>query len=139
MDPNIEITPTLYIVDNDYYYALRVKHSLGKKFGDHVNVNVFRDAESSVEAIKKTNFKPHVLIIDHSQNMEMAIKNGEHTVDAIKRISPNTRIVILSDEKSMDTAAKALAHGAQGFVLKDQFALAHIYSAVENCINPSKV
>src|SRR5437868_6924251 len=118
MNPIIIPKHLLYIIDDDYYYALRVKHSLGKKYGQEVNVDVFRNAESSMEAMKKTNDKPHVLLMDHAQNREMIEKLGEYTVDTIMRISPETRIVILSDEKNKESAIKALAHGAQSFVIK---------------------
>ncbi len=129
----------LFIIDADYYYALRVKHSLKMKYGEEVLVDIFSSAESSVETMKDISNKPHILLMDHTQNKQMPSENGEYAVDVIKRISPSTRIVILANEEDKESASKALGHGAQSFVLKDQFTLEHIYSAVESCLHPSKV
>lgn len=130
---------SLYIIDADHYYALTVKQSLIKKYGEDIRVEVFKNAESALEEMKRTINKPHVVLIDYLQSKESANENGEYVIETIKKISPDAILVILSSEKNEDNALRLLAHGAQRFVLKDQFALDHIYIAVENCLHPSKV
>ena len=141
MKPIVKIIPThsLHIVDENEQYAHAVKHSLEEKFEGKVSVSVFRNAETSLESIKKLTDKPHVVLMDHAQNKEIPKENGRNTIEAIQQISPDTRIVILSDEENKEHAAKALAHGASDFVIKDQFSLEHIFTAVSKCLYPTKV
>jgi len=141
MDSIIKIIPKqdLYIVDNDYYYALTVKYSLNKKFGEEVSVHVFRSVESFLQEIKRAAGKPRIVLMDHEQNKEIISENVKYALDAILKISKETTIIILSDEENKDHAVKTLAHGAHAFVVKDQFAFEHIYSTVEKCLHPVKV
>jgi len=141
METIIKIIPkqNIYIIDEDYYYALTVKYSLNKKFGEEVAVHVFRNVESLIKELKKTDNKPEIVLMDHEQNKEIIIEGGKYTIEAVKEISPATTIIILSDEKDQEKAAKTLGHGAQNFVVKDQFSFEHICSTVERCLHPVKV
>lgn len=131
--------PNLYLVDSDHFFTDTVKKSIEKKFGDEINVNVYTSAESSIEAMKKANAKPHVVVMDHTQNKTIINENNELAVKAIRRISPEAGIVILSNENNKDIAENALAQGAHNFVTKDQFALDHINTAVAKCLHPVKM
>ena len=129
----------LFIVDYDYYYSLSLKHSLEKKFGDSMHVELFRSGESCLEALRVSDEKPDVILLDYIENKELNKDNGEHTVDHIREISPDISIIILSTKKHADRAVKALGYGAHDYVMKDQFAFEHIYNAIDGCLHPSKV
>ncbi|HWY35468.1 MAG TPA: hypothetical protein VNX68_12555, partial [Nitrosopumilaceae archaeon] len=126
----------LYIV-SDSQYALNVKKSLQKKFGEEVFLTVFHDAESSLEGLRKSMDKPHLVLLDYEQNKKMPGKDQEYVVNIMQNINPDTKIIILADEKNREAGARVLAHGAHGFVIKDQFALEHINAVVEKCFHPA--
>ena len=138
MENFVKIIPKhhIYIVD-DAQYAEKIKQSLHNKFGEEVFVSIFHDAESSVNELRKSVDKPQLAIMDYSKNSRVGNEKGEYIVDLIQKISPETGILILSDEKHIQPAARVLAHGAHGFVEKDQFALDHINTMVEKCLHPT--
>jgi DNA-binding NarL/FixJ family response regulator len=136
---NSSHTPMLFIAAGEYKYATLIKNSLEEKFGTTVFVNLFKDARSILTALNISSDKPRVLLIDHGQNIEMPEHDHKHAVEIIKESSPETAIIILADEKDKAEAVKSFSQGTSGFVLKDQFALAHIYTAIEKCLHPVKM
>ena len=59
-------------------------------------------------------------------------------MNEIKKSTPESRIIIISEQEDMPSAVKALKHGTQEYVLKDQFLFFNIGASVKQCLHPSK-
>jgi DNA-binding NarL/FixJ family response regulator len=130
---------SLFIVDNDYLFGMSVKRFLENQIGESIAITVFQDTETCLLVMKSRGEKPHLVILDYSENSDLNKKNTEQTIKHIKELNPDTVIIVLSDKADSLKATMALARGAQYFVLKDQFANEHIFSAVTKCLHPAKV
>jgi len=134
-----KVKANLFIVDGDYFYGQSLKSTLIEKLNDELSIKVFLNAESCLHQIMYSDEKPDIVILDHFENKKLNDQNNDHTVDYMQNMKPDVAIIILSDNDSFDRAIKALAYGANDFVIKDQFAHQHIYNAVKKCLHPAKV
>lgn len=141
METLLKIVPKfhLFIVDNDYYNGLTVKQCLEENLGEEITVRVFPDAESCLQTMQRTQEKPAVVILEYSENKRLNDERGEHMVDKVKELSPEAAIIICSDKRNSEHAIKALAYGANDFVIKDRFQHEHILSAVKKSLHPAKM
>lgn len=141
MDTLVKIIPKfkIHIVDNDYTNGLSVKTSLEKSLGPEVSVQVFPNAESCLEVIKKSEEKPAVVLIEYTENKRLNDEQGAHMVDHVKKLSAEAAIIVFADKANSARATKALAYGAHDFVIKDQFFHEHILSAVKKSLHPAKM
>jgi DNA-binding NarL/FixJ family response regulator len=128
----------LFIVDNDEYYGLPVKHSLEKKFRKDIIINVFPDTESCLDGMKLSDKKTNMVLLDYSENKTLIKKNSSYVVDYIQKTSPATAIIMLSDKNHASRALKATANGTHVFIPKNEFAYEHIFSSVERCLHAAR-
>jgi DNA-binding NarL/FixJ family response regulator len=141
MQTLIKLIPeiSLFIVDNDYLFGMSVKRFLENQIGENIAITVFQNAETCLVVMKSREDKPALVILDYSENKDLHKRSTEQTIKQIKELNPGAVIIVLSDRADSLQATMALARGAQYFVLKDQFANEHIFSAVTKCLHPAKV
>jgi len=135
----VVLKANLFIVAGDYSYGTSLKESLEKKFEEEIQARLFPDAELCLQFMKSNGEKLDIVILDYFENKTLNESNGEHTVDYIKKASPNTAIIIVSNKNDSECAMKALAYGAQDFVMKDPLSNENIFNSVEKCLHPAKV
>lgn len=83
---------------------------------NHSNYSVIIEAENGRELLEKTkNNVPDIVILDYL-TPEL---NGVQTAQRFQKFYPKTKILILSMYDSNEFIVKALKHGANGYLLKD--------------------
>jgi DNA-binding NtrC family response regulator len=133
------IKTNLFVVDEDYTFRVSLKNSLKEKYGDDINVSVFPDSKSCFNAIRTTEEKPDIMVLNYCENMQLDKSNRDDALSSFQKLSPHSLIIIISNRKNVECAQKALSQGAQDFVIKDQFANEHVFAAIQKCLHPSRI
>ena len=106
----------------------------------NVRIQIFSKKEACMKCIEEAEIKPDIIVLFHKLNLKSPDDiYTMHTMDEIKKISPKSAVIIVSEAKDMTAAVKSLRHGAQDYILKDQFLFPHIADSVNQCLKPSKV
>lgn len=75
------------------------------------------EAVDPQEAVRQTQlFCPHAVLVD----LQMPNQNGYQTCQLIKAIQPSPRVVVLSADASQEEIERAVASGADRFVMKGE-------------------
>ncbi|MDB4297459.1 response regulator transcription factor [Flavobacteriaceae bacterium] len=95
---------------------LLVRNGLRSLLETEANFNIIGEGTNGEEGVKLTlDLKPDILIID----VRMPIMNGIDAVAKLTELGSNTRAIILSMHDSEEYILKAIAAGANGYLLKD--------------------
>lgn len=93
----------------------------------HKTISLLAEAENGEDALKLIrSHKPDVVVLD----IEMPLLNGLQVCEALKKENSQTKILLLTLYKESDIFNKAIAIGADGYLLKDN-APAELITAIE--------
>jgi DNA-binding NtrC family response regulator len=101
---------SIFIVEDDKFYATLVKDFLAKK--NYSNVEVFGSGEACLENMHRS---PSVVILDHG----LGRTSGLDVLKKIKSINPNIHVIFLSAQEKMGVAINALKYGAYDYLEKN--------------------
>ena len=134
-------TYNLFVLAEDNELNDETMHILMERYiKDSVIIQTFKTKESCMTSIEKSEIKPDIVVLYHKLNLKSPDDEYTlHTMDEIKKISPDSSVIIVSEPEDMPAAVKALKHGAQDYILKDQFLFPHIADSVSRCLTPPKV
>jgi DNA-binding NtrC family response regulator len=105
---------SIFVVEDDNFFAHLVKESLSKK--NFNNVTVFNSGEACLSNMEEA---PEVVILDHG----LGKMNGLDVLRKIKTTNPMVQVIFLSAQEKMSVAVKSLRYGAYDYLEKNSQSL----------------
>lgn len=105
----------VFVVEDNRMFLESLKFSLGKSFGDNVELKAFSESNS---LIKDLTTSPNVLVMDYHL-AEDSIIEGIELVKYVRIHHPSTQIIVLTSENNVQTALECYKEGVSNFMKKD--------------------
>jgi len=105
-------TPIRVMTADDH---LLIREGLAALIGAHPDIEIVGEAADGDEAIRKfEELRPDVLLLD----LQMPKRHGVEVIGEIRSRFPSARIIVLTTYDMEQVVSKALAAGAQAYLLK---------------------
>lgn len=129
METENQISPKIFVVEDDPFYLNIVKHELQKN--NFTQVTGFTSGE---DCIKNLSLLPDVVLLDYS----LQSLNGMQVLKKVKKVNPNIQVIFLTAQEKLDVAVSSLKLGAFDYVVKNESALGKIIKLVTKAHNFKK-
>lgn len=115
---------TVYIIEDDEYYAEYIKYAV--KLVGEIEVTVFHTALDFLNAIKKS--IPDIISLDYN----LPDRKGNELFSEVKKLAPKSEIIIVSSQEEVDVAIQLMKEGAFDYIVKNSDAKNRIVHAINN-------
>jgi len=118
---------SIFIVEDDPFYARAICHALESK--NYENIKVFTSGD---ECIKNLDLKPEVVLLDFWLGDNQ--KNGMNILKAIKAKNSDIQVVFLTSNDKLETAIATIKSGAYDYVVKNETAMERIRNILHRIV-----
>lgn len=132
---------TIFLVDDDELYLLRLKDHLQEKLYFKARIYTFTSGE---ECLKNLNLNPDIVVLDYyfnpSNDEDMynenapKMMNGLELIKKIKEQRPNIHLIMLSMETDVEVANTAIKEGAKDYIIKYEYAPIQLQYLINNIV-----
>ncbi len=129
---------TIFLVDDDELYLLRLKDHLQEKLYFKARIHSFISGE---ECLKNLHLEPDIIVLDYYFNPDSTDEaegnkpmNGIDLIQKLKEEYPNIHLIMLSCETDVEVANKAIKEGAKDYIIKYEYAPIQLQYLINNIV-----